>query len=103
MAEQVRGAVTDDKPEFVDVFASLDRARLSRMDTTAQSEQLAAREVLRHYVEALWQDVQRSGEQPDVGEKYRALATVRELVRSLTVVAFDVNHDSSAAGQDGEG
>jgi hypothetical protein len=92
----------DDKPEFVDVFASLDRARLSRMDTTTQSDQLAAREVIRHYVEALWQDVQRSGEQPDIGEKYRALATVRELVRSLTVVAFDVNHDRSPAGQDGD-
>ena len=92
----------DDKPEFVDVFASLDRARLSRMHTTAQSEQLAARETIRHYVEALWQDVQRSGEQPDIGEKYRALATVRELARSLTVVAFDVNHDSSAASQDSD-
>jgi hypothetical protein len=84
----------DDRPEFVDVFASLDRARLSRMDHDAQSDQLAAREVIRHYVEALWQDVQRSGEHPDVGDKYRALATVRELARSLTVVAFDVNHDS---------
>jgi hypothetical protein len=83
----------DAKPEFVDVFASLDRARLSRMDTTAQSDQLAAREALRHYVEALW---------PDIGEKYRALATVRELARSLTVVAFDVNHDRSAARQDGD-
>ena len=99
----------DDRPEFVDVFASLDRARLSRMDPDAQSEQLAAREVLRYYVEALWQDVQRSGEHPDVGDKYRALATVRELARSLTVVAFDVNHDShespdnTAARPDGNG
>ena len=99
----------DDRPEFVDVFASLDRARLSRMEPDAQSEQLAAREVLRHYLEALWQDVQRSGEHPDVGDKYRALATVRELARSLTVVAFDVNHDShdhhdnTAATPDGNG
>ena len=91
----------DDRPEFVDVFASLDRARLSRMDRTAQSDQLAAREVVRHYVEALWQDVQRSGERPDVGDKYHALATVRELTRALTVVAFDVNHDSTAARPDG--
>lgn len=93
----------DDKPNFVDVFASLDRARLSRMDVTAQSEQLAAREVVRHYVEALWQDVQRSGERPDIGDKYVALATVRELMRSLTVVAFDVTHDSATAGQEGDG
>ena len=92
----------DDKPNFVDVFASLDRARLSRMDAAAQSDQLAAREVVRHYVEALWQDVQRSGERPDIGDKYVALATVRELMRSLTVVAFDVNHDSSAASQDSD-
>jgi len=53
--------------------------------------------------------VQRSGEHPDVGDKYRALATVRELARSLTVVAFDVNHDShdspdnTAARPDGNG
>jgi len=93
----------DDKPNFVDVFASLDRARLSRMDAAAQSDQLAAREVVRHYVEALWQDVQRSGERPDIGDKYVALATVRELMRSLTVVAFDVTHDSATAGQEGDG
>jgi hypothetical protein len=84
----------DARPEFVDVFASLDRARLSRMDQAAQSDQLDARDAVRHYVEALWQDVQRSGERPEVGDKYRALAIVRELIRSLTVVAFDVAHDA---------
>jgi hypothetical protein len=85
----------DDRPQFVDVFASLDRARLSRMDQTTQSDQFDARDVVRHYVEALWQDVQRSGEQPEVGDKYRALVIVRELIRSLTVVAFDVTHDTA--------
>jgi len=86
----------DGRPDFVDIFASLDRARLSRMDQNAQTHQLDAREAVRHYVEALWQDVRRSGERPDVGDKYRALAIVRELTRALTVVAFDVTHDSAA-------
>ena len=40
-------------------------------------EQLDAREAVRHYVEALWQDVLRSGESPEIGEKYQALAIVR--------------------------
>jgi hypothetical protein len=87
----------DDRPEFVDIFASLDRARLTRMDQAARSAQLDARELVRHYVEALWQDVQRAGEHPEVGDKYRALAVVRELARSLTVVAFDVTHDGASA------
>jgi predicted RNA-binding Zn ribbon-like protein len=91
----------DDRPDFVDVFASLDRARLSRMEQEAQSDQFDAREALRHYVEALWQDVQRSGEQPEVGDKYRALAIVRELTRTLTVVAFDVTHDTAVRLDEG--
>ena len=52
--------------------------------------------MVRHYVEALWQDVERAGESPEIGEKYQALAIVRDLVRSLTIVAFDVAHDSEA-------
>jgi hypothetical protein len=84
----------DCPPEFVEAFASLDRARLSRMDEPARSAQLEARQLLRQYVEALWRDVERSGERPDVGEKYLALAVVRELVRSLATVAFDAAYDS---------
>jgi hypothetical protein len=87
----------DGRPDYVDIFASLDRARLSRMHQAARSTQLDAREVISHYVEALWQDVQRAGEHPEVGDKYRALAIVRELARSLTVVAFDVTHDGASA------
>jgi hypothetical protein len=83
----------DRPPEFVEAFASLDRARLTRMGEPARSAQLDARQLLRQYVEALWQDVERSGERPDVGEKYHALGMVRELVRSLTTVAFDAVHD----------
>jgi hypothetical protein len=83
----------DTPVDFVEAFASLDKARLSRMSETARSAQLDARQLLRQYVDALWGDVERSGERPEVGEKYQALATVRELVRSLTTVAFDAVHD----------
>jgi hypothetical protein len=90
----------DSRPDFIATFAAIDRARLSRMDDVAGSAQLEAREVVRHYVEALWQDVERAGESPEVGEKYQALAIVRDLVRSLTIVAFDVTHDSAADRQE---
>jgi hypothetical protein len=79
--------------ELVDSFASLDRARLTRMSEPAQSSQLDARQVLLEYVEALWQDVQRSGQRPDVGDRYQALAVVRELTRSLRAVAFEAVYE----------
>jgi hypothetical protein len=79
--------------DLVEAFASLDRARLTRMSESAREGQLAARQALLDYVEALWQDVQRAGERPDVGEKYQALAVVRELSRSLTAVAFSAVYD----------
>jgi hypothetical protein len=85
-----------DRLDLVTAFAALDRARLSHMDQSARSEQLDARETFRSYVESLWQDVQRSGEHPEVGDKYQALALVRELARSLTVVAFDETHDGES-------
>jgi hypothetical protein len=75
--------------DVIDSFASLDRARLTRMDERARVEQLEARQALLDYVEALWQDVRRAGEKPDVGEKYHALAIFREMTRSMTAVAFD--------------
>ena len=93
--------IADSRPEFIEVFASLDRARLSRMSQSEQSEQLDVRESVRQYVEALWRDVQRSGEHPEVGDKYQALAIVREVTRSLTVVAFDVTHDTAAENESG--
>jgi hypothetical protein len=79
--------------ELVDTFASLDRARLTRMSESAGERQLNARQVLLEYVEALWHDVQRSGEHPDIGEKHQALAIVRALTRSLSTVAFDAIYD----------
>ncbi len=90
----------DERPDFVDAFASLDRARLSRMDAAVQSNQLDAREVVRHYVESLWKDVERAGERPEHDDKYRSLAIVREFTRSLTVVAFDITHDGDAQPPD---
>ena len=80
--------------ELVDSFASLDRARLTRMNEPAREGQLTARQILLEYVEALWEDVQRSGERPDIGEKYDSLAIVLKLARSLSSVAFDAVYDS---------
>lgn len=79
--------------EFIEAFAAIDRARLTRMDAPDRTGQLAARQALLDYVEALWHDVHRSGERPDIGEKYQALAAVRELARSMTAVAFDAVYD----------
>jgi hypothetical protein len=79
--------------ECVTAFASLDRARLTRTGEPGRQAQLDARQALLDYVEALWQDVQRAGEHPDVGDKYEALAIVRELARSLTATAFDAVYD----------
>ena len=79
--------------EIIASFASLDRARLTRMGEGERADQLAARQALLEYVEALWQDVCRSGERPDVGDKYEALAAVRELAGALRAVAFDAVYD----------
>lgn len=82
--------------ELVDAFASLDRARLTRMSETERQSQLDGRQAFLDYVEALWQDVQRAGERPDIGEKYEALTIVRELTRSLTAVAFDAVYNQQS-------
>jgi hypothetical protein len=79
--------------DLVESFASLDRARLTRMSEPERERQLIARQVLLEYVETLWQDVQRSGEHPDTDERYRALTTVRALTSSLSSVAFDAVYD----------
>jgi hypothetical protein len=79
--------------ELIEAFASLDRARLMRMSESERERQLLARQALLEYVETLWEDVQRSGERPDIGEKYHSLATVRALTQSLSSVAFDAVYD----------
>jgi hypothetical protein len=79
--------------DLVESFASLDRARLTRMSEATRAEQLEARQLLMEYVDALWEDVQRAGERPDVGEKYQALAVIRELSRSMTTIAFEAVYE----------
>lgn len=83
----------DHLQEFAEAFASFDRARLTRMTESSRTEQLDARQLLLDYVDGLWQDVQRAGERPDVGEKYEAIAVVLELTRTLREVAFDAVYD----------
>ena len=84
----------DRPPGFVEVFAAMDHARLIRIDKESRAQQLDARQAVREYVEALWQDVQRAGERPEIGEKYHALAIVRELTRALSAVAFEAVYDA---------
>ncbi|WP_433505420.1 hypothetical protein ACQP04_02270 [Pseudonocardia halophobica] len=86
--------------ELVESFASLDRARLGRTDQRSRETQLVARQDLLDYIEALWQDVERAGERPGVGEKYQALAVVLDLARSLTAVAFDAVYDQNSSEAD---
>jgi hypothetical protein len=82
--------------DLVESFASLDRARLTRMSEAARADQLAARQLLMEYVEALWADVQRAGERPDVGEKYLALGVIRELSESMANIAFEAVYGSES-------
>ncbi len=81
-------------PDFVKTFATLDRARLTHMNGEARQQQLDARQLVWEYVDALWQDVQRAGERPEVGDKYLALTVVRSLTRSLRTVAFDAVYNA---------
>jgi hypothetical protein len=94
-------------PHFVETFASLDRARLAHMSGEARQQQLDARQLVWEYVDALWQDVQRAGERPEVGDKYHALTVVRSLTRSLRTVAFDavydVDYDAEPRGPEAAG
>lgn len=83
----------DSAADLAAAFGAFDRARLGRMDADALRAQLAARELLGEYVEALWQDVQRSGEKPEEGDKYRSIAAMVELTRALRMVAFDAVYD----------
>jgi hypothetical protein len=80
---------------LVEAFASLDGARLTRMSGEARQQQLNARQLLWEYVDALWDDVQRAGERPEVGDKYEALTVVRSLTRSMRAVAFDAVYDTA--------
>lgn len=91
------GTETERLTELIDTFASFDRARLTRMGEAAQSAQLDARQLFEQYIEGLWQDVRRSGECPDVNDRYQALLLVRGLTRSLSTVALEALHGSTAS------
>jgi hypothetical protein len=83
--------VTDPDPTYpsVEAFASFDRARLMAADDITRASQLAARQLLYDYTDSLWHDIERAGERPAVGEKYHAVAVVRELTSALRTTAFE--------------
>jgi hypothetical protein len=76
-------------PELAEEFGPFDRARLAHSDAASRAEQLAARQLLYDYVNELWRDVERAGERPSVGEKYSAVASLRELLAALRGAAFE--------------
>ena len=71
----------------------LDRARLARMSEAGRASQLDARQLLHDYVEGLWADIEQV-ERPAVGEKYQAIAAMRELTRALRAIAFEAVYNA---------
>lgn len=80
--------------ELAEAFEPFDRARLAHSDPQYRAAQLSARQVVYDYVEELWNDVERAGEQPSVGEKYQAIASVRGLITALRATAFEAVYGS---------
>lgn len=80
--------------DLTDAFGSFDRARLMRMSETDRASQLDARQLLDDYVNALWADIERAGERPAVGDKYHAIAAMRELIATLRTIAFDAVYNT---------
>jgi hypothetical protein len=80
--------------DLADAFGPFDRARLVRMSEAGRASQLDARQLLHDYVEGLWADITRAGERPDVGDKYQAIAAMRELTGLLRTVAFEAVYDA---------
>ena len=91
-----RTTVTAPRPglELAEAFAPFDRTRLVKSDLTSRTAQLAARQLLYDYVAELWNDVDRAGERPSVGEKYQAIASLRELTEVLRSTAFEAVYGS---------
>jgi hypothetical protein len=88
--------VTAPRPglELAEAFAPFDRARLVKSDLASRAAQLAARQLLYDYVDELWNDVDRAGERPSIGEKYQAIAGLRELTEVLRSTAFEAVYGS---------
>jgi hypothetical protein len=80
--------------DLADAFGSFDRARLIRMSETDRASQLDARQLLYDYVNALWADIERAGERPAVGNKYQAIAVMRELITRLRKTAFEAVYNT---------
>ncbi|HET9256870.1 MAG TPA: hypothetical protein VFO16_16970 [Pseudonocardiaceae bacterium] len=75
--------------DLADAFGSFDRARLDRMSEADRASQLDCRQLLHDYVDGLWADINRAGERPAVGDKYAAVAAMRELTGALRAIAFE--------------
>jgi hypothetical protein len=80
--------------DLADAFGRFDRARLVRMSEAGRAGQLEARQLLYDYVDGLWADVKRAGESPAVGDKYQAIAAMRELTGMLRTIAFEAVYDA---------
>lgn len=80
--------------DLADAFGPFDRARLSRMSEADRASQLDARQLLHDYVDGLWTDIKRAGERPALGDKYAAIAAMRELTGALRTVAFEVVYNA---------
>jgi hypothetical protein len=80
--------------DLAEAFGSFDRARLDRMSEVDRASQLDARQRLHDYVDGLWADIQQAGERPAVGEKYQAIAAMRELTGALRTIAFEAVYNA---------
>lgn len=85
----------DPGAELADAFAHFDRARLAHSDRATRAAQLAARQAVYEYVEELWRDIGRSGESRAAEGKYQAIASIRELTKSLRGAAFEAVYGST--------
>ena len=80
--------------DLIEAFGSFDRARLDRMSEAGRASQLDVRQLLHDYVEGLWADIEQAGERPALGEKYQAIAAMRELTRALRAIAFEAVYNA---------
>ncbi|MDQ4009351.1 MAG: hypothetical protein M3228_01295 [Actinomycetota bacterium] len=80
--------------DLANAFGPFDRVRLVRMSEAGRADQLEARQLLYDYVDGLWADIKRSGESPTAGDRYQAIAAMRELTGMLRTVAFEAVYDA---------
>jgi hypothetical protein len=80
--------------DLAEAFGPFDRARLVRMNEAGRASQLDARQLLHDYVDGLWADIEQAGERPAMGEKYQAIAAMRELTVALRTVAFEAMYNA---------